>query len=124
MKKYLNIIKIVLSVSLFTATSSYGALDAESIYSTASVFHIALLICAVICLIWALKILALVRGGLMSKSWQMFVVGFCFLIFAQLLAIGENAHLFYLPGYISTALYLIMTLTWLAGLYQTRKILG
>jgi hypothetical protein len=122
-KRILNIILIVLPIILL-ATTSYGSDEKPGIYSIASIFHIILLICAIICLVWSLKILSLVRGGLMSKSWQMFVIGFCFLTFAQLLAIGENANLFYIPGYILTVLYLIMTLTWLVGLYQTRKILG
>ncbi len=60
----------------------------------------------------------------MSKSWQMFVLGFSFLVIAQLFVIGESAQLFLLPGYIISVLYLLMTIMWLIGLYKTRRILG
>ena len=118
------ILALILAGGLVSVQPAAAAAKIQSLYTTGSAISILLLLCAIICLIWALKILSLVRGGLMSRSWQMFVVGFCFLIFAQLLTIGQEARIFSLPGYMVTALYLVMAFTWLMGLYQTRKVLG
>jgi len=118
------IFSLILPGGLLSAQPAAAAVRLESLYSTGSAISILVLLCAVICLVWSLKILSLVRGGLMSRSWQMFVVGFCFLTFAQLLTIGQQADMFALPGYIIAALYLVMAFTWLLGLYQTRKVLG
>ena len=114
---------ISLGLVLFTGRSAWAG-SAPGIYSTEGIVHLILLLCAIVGLIWSLKILSLVKGGMMSKSWQMFVLGFCFLVFAQLMALGESAGMFFLPSYIKPSLYLLMAITWLIGLYHTRKVLG
>jgi hypothetical protein len=124
MRKDILFFLTICLLCLIPIQPAHAAFDVEGIYTISAIFNIVLLLCAIICLIWSLKILSLVRGGLISKSWQMFVLGFCFLILAQLLAVGEKAGLFVLPVYIGTVLYLMMAMTWLAGLYQTRKVLG
>ncbi|HDL03365.1 MAG TPA: hypothetical protein ENH25_04450 [candidate division Zixibacteria bacterium] len=124
MKKIINILYLFLLAGLLSARPAYAGIDPNALYTTTNIIHLVVLICAALCLIWALKILTLVKGGLISKSWQMFVLGFCFLIAAQLTVVGENVGLLLIPTYITTALYLLMTITWLAGLYQTRRVLG
>jgi hypothetical protein len=109
---------------MISGSSAFGSVNPDVFYTPAVVVHEILLICAVICLIWASKVLSLVRGGLMSKSWQMFMLGFVFLAIAQVLAIIENAQLVIFPEYLLSLVYLIMSITWLFGLYQLRKVLG
>jgi len=123
-KKLLNIIYLMLMLGIVSTKPAHAAFDTSELYSAGTIVNLIVLICAAVCLIWAVKILTLVKGGLISKSWQMFVVGFCFLIAAQLTVVGEIVGLIILPAYVVTALYLLMTITWLAGLYQTRKVLG
>jgi len=123
-KQAINFLGVLFMLGLVSAQPARASISVEGVYSTSAIFNLALLICAVICLIWSLKILSLVRGGLISKSWQMFVLGFCFLILAQLLIVGGKVGLFFIPAYIKTALYFFMTMTWLIGLYQTRRVLG
>ncbi|MFH2037191.1 MAG: hypothetical protein ABIJ45_12375 [Candidatus Zixiibacteriota bacterium] len=124
----INKIKIKIPVLLFACLllgdTASAAVDATKFYSPTAIVHEALLLCAIICLAWSAKVLSLVRGGLMSKSWQMFVLGFCFLVGAQLMVIVEQAQLVIIPGYFVSAIYLLMSITWLFGLYQLRKVLG
>ncbi len=124
MKRFLYVVLAATAVNLVLTGSAEASVKAENLYSTGSIFNLVLLICSLICLIWSLKILSLVRGGLLSKSWQMFVLGFGFLLLAQLLLLMDSANLLSIPAFIATALYLLMGITWLVGLYQTRKILG
>lgn len=123
-KGVISFLTAVFMLSLVPAQSACASISLEEVSSTSAIFNIVLLICAFTCLIWSLKILSLVRGGLISKSWQMFVLGFCFLILAQLIIVGEKVGLIFIPTYVTTALYLFMTITWLIGIYQTRKVLG
>ncbi len=123
-KRMRRILLPVLLMCPVLPLSASASINTDAMYTPSSIVNIAILLCAIICLAWAMKILSLVRGGLLSKSWQMFVLGFCFLIFAQLMVIGEHAELFMLPSYTTTSLYLLMAITWLIGLYHTRKILG
>lgn len=123
-KKVFNILVTGILFGLVFESPAYAALNTNAIYSPTAIINLVLLVCAIICLAWAMKILSLVRGGLFSKSWQMFVIGFCFLVFAQLIVLGERTGLIELPGYFMTSAYLLMAFTWLIGLYHTRKILG
>lgn len=119
-----KIVANILLLGMASTQPAFASLNKEGSYSLSAILNVVLLMCAVICLIWSLKILSLVRGGLMSRSWQMFTIGFCFLTLAQLIIIGEKANLFFVPGYVTTALYVLMVTTWLIGVYQTRKALG
>jgi hypothetical protein len=124
MRKMINTLFLAILLVVLVGNAAQASIKIEDFYTTTSIFDIILLVCALICLLWSLRIMSLVRGGLMSKSWQMFVLGFCFLVIAQVFTLGENARLFFLPGYVSTALYLLMAIMWLGGLYRTRRILG
>jgi hypothetical protein len=124
MKRLLLMIPAALVINLVMSQPAEASVNTENLYNTGSAINLVLLLCALVCLVWSLKILSLVRGGLLSKSWQMFVLGFGFLLLAQILLIAESVELFSIPAFIATALYLLMGITWLVGLYQTRKILG
>lgn len=124
MKKTLSIISAGLGGVLTTAVPARAAIRTENIYEPVSIVTLIVLLCSALCLIWAFKVLSLVRGGLLSKSWQMFVLGFGFLLLAQIVTLGQQVALINLPGFVVTAFYLLMSVTWLMGLYQTRRILG
>jgi hypothetical protein len=113
----------IIGISLSAVSPASANSGSEGMFSVSSIFNLILLICAIIGLLWAIRILALVRGGLMSKSWQMIVLGFACLAMAQILILGEKVNILPLPGYVATLFYILMAGTWLAGLYQTRKIL-
>ncbi len=108
---------------LFTKTAN-AAVDINALLSTAGIADMVLLLCIIICLFWSMNIMSLVRGGLMSKSWQMFTLGFLFLILARIVIISATINLFVVPEYVSTLLYLFMTITWLIGIFQTKRILA
>lgn len=124
MKKTLSIISASLGGILTTSVPARAAIRTENIYEPVSIVTLIVLLLSALCLIWAFKVLSLVRGGLLSKSWQMFVLGFGFLLLAQIVTLGQQVALINLPGFVVTAFYLLMSVTWLMGLYQTRRILG
>jgi lysylphosphatidylglycerol synthetase-like protein (DUF2156 family) len=124
MKKTLSIIAVGLGGVLASAVPARAAFETENIYEPVSIVTLIVLLCSILCLIWAFKVLSLVRGGLLSKSWQMFVLGFGFLLLAQIVSLGQQIAIISLPGFVVTTFYLLMSVTWLLGLYQTRRILG
>jgi hypothetical protein len=124
MKKTLNIFLSVLAAIMLFATPSRAAIQTDSLYQPMSIVTLVILLCSVVCLVWSFKVLSLVRGGLLSKSWQMFVLGFGFLLLAQVISLGQQIALINFPGFITTTFYLLMAVTWLVGIYQTRRVLG
>lgn len=124
MNKIKNILSGIFLISLVFAQSANAVVDTEALFTAAGIADLVLLLGIFICLFWSMNIMSLVRGGLMSKSWQMFTLGFIFLILARLVTIGASINLFVVPEYLSTILYLLMTVTWLIGIYQTKRILA
>lgn len=114
----------ILIVSLFAVPSVHASETMKQMYTTGGIVNIAMLLGALIGLIWSLKVMTLVKGGLMSRSWQMFSLGFIFLLLARALAIGKSINAFSLPEIVPAVLYLLMVLMWLVGVYQSKKILG
>ena len=52
-----------------------------------TIFNLVVLVVAVVGLVGAFRVTDLVRGGLLLKSWQLFVVGFIVLALAQVAAL-------------------------------------
>jgi hypothetical protein len=124
MKKSFSIAAATVGTIIAAVSPAAASINMSNFYNTTSIIHVIIMLLALICLAWAMKILSYVRGGLMSKSWQMFVLGFGFLLIGQVVALCQNAGLFALPESFSLLVYLLMVITWLVGLYRTRKILG
>ncbi|MCX6827020.1 MAG: hypothetical protein NTV06_07130 [candidate division Zixibacteria bacterium] len=117
-------IAMVFALSVLLVQPASANPGSRQIISALSVFNFLVLVAAVVGLLWAFKILTLVRGGLMSRSWQMFILGFGFLMLAQILALAAMIGISTLPEYIPAILYLLMGGSWLMGLYHTRKVLN
>ncbi len=111
-------------LSLLFSETAHATVEAKSLFSASGMINLVILICVLIGLLWSIKIMSLVKGGLMSKSWQMFSLGFAFLIIARFLIVIESINAFTAPEPVITILYLLMIITWLMGIYQTKKILA
>jgi len=124
MKKFNSILLSLTVLSLLFSKPANAAVDTQALYSVTGLINVALILSILICLIWSMRVMSLVKGGLMSKSWQMFTIGFVFLLFARFLVVSESINLFEAPDYIATAFYGFMVITWLIGIYRTKRILA
>ncbi len=83
-----------------------------------------ILIGAIACLVFAIQLFNLVKGGALAKGWQQFVISFITLAAGQLLILAEKFDVFVLTFDAAGLLYLATVVLWLVGLMQTRKVLG
>jgi hypothetical protein len=79
---------------------------------------------AAVCLAGSLKIMSLVRGGLLSKGWQFFAASFGLLALVQLLALLQRLQVFDLPSFLLPACLVLMSVVFLGGIMQTKRTLG
>ncbi len=86
--------------------------------------HLIILGGAVASLMVAVRLLSLVKGGALAKGWQLWVVSFITLAFAQIVILAEKLDLFALSFDIAGVLYLATVALWFLGLLQTRRVLG
>lgn len=100
------------------------ASNAAGIGQIPVLLNIVILVAAIASLFVAIRLLSLVKGGALAKGWQMWVISFLTLAFAQVVILAEKLDLFALSFDIAGLFYLVTVVLWLLGLMQTRRILG
>jgi len=86
--------------------------------------NVLVLVGAVVAAFGAYKVQDLVRGGLMSKSWQLFAAGFVMLALAQVLSLMESMHLATLPSFLIPVLWTLMVAAFAYAILVVRRTLG
>ena len=87
------------------------------------IVNVVILVAALACLLLAMKLSSLVRGGALARGWQLWVFSFLALAVGQLLILAEKFDVFVIGFDLAAVLYLVTVALWLAGLVQTRKVL-
>jgi hypothetical protein len=106
------------------ASSTTHAANVAVIASPPTLLDTLVLGLAVFATVTSLKVFDLVRGGLLSKSWQFFAGGFAALALAQLMRILNAMEIFNLPTFVVPAIVMIMIGLFIMGVIQTKKTLG
>ena len=117
--------KIMLfSFALLLSAATTNAANFAVITSPPIFLNAFILILAIGCIFGALSIYKLVKGGNLSKSWQLFVFGFVVLTISQLGYLAQAFEILTLPIFIIPALMVITFGLFLYGIIETKKILG
>jgi hypothetical protein len=112
------------AAALLLMTSGAHAAKFAVITAPPTMLSAAILIFAAVGLVWSYKVVDLVRGGLFSKCWQMFVGGFLALALAQAVALLRAFEIVALPSFIVPALLVLMALLFMYGVFEARRTLG
>jgi hypothetical protein len=75
-------------------------------------------------LAFCLQVLSLVKGGLFSRIWQVFVLGFVLLALSQTAVLLGNFEILTLPAYVVPALMLLMAGLFTYGIMEAKRILS
>lgn len=89
-----------------------------------SLFDEAILIVAVIALLGAIRVYGSVKGGLLAKSWQFFVLGIICLVIAQLFQLADTAGYFQAPELLRPVTLTAMAGLFLLGVLKARRTLS
>ena len=114
---------IGLSTVLTMSTSAHAA-NLAMIASPPTMFSFFVLVIAGFCLFVSFQVWNQVKGGLLSRSWQMFLLGFVLLAVSQLFNVLTSIELMAPPGYVVPGLLTLMAGAFLYGAYNTRKTLS
>ncbi|MCK4574460.1 MAG: hypothetical protein KAU36_08810 [candidate division Zixibacteria bacterium] len=118
--------KIVLFSLAFSAlgTSQAWAANFAVITSPPTLLHFFILAAAVGCLIGSFKVLSLVKGGQLSKSWQIFMLGFIVLALCQLAILFRDFEIVGLPVFVIPAMLFLMSGLFLYGVFEAGRTLS
>ena len=119
--KKLIVTGLTLTPILLAANAS--AANFAVITSPPTALNLVILIAAIACIFGAAKISSILRGGLLSKSWQVFIFGFVALAIAELSILFNDFEIFIVPNYIAPALILAAVGLIFYGLYSIKQTL-
>jgi len=122
MMKQKQQIVAVLILSLFSG-KAHAAGMAE-IFRVPVILNIVILAGALACLAVAIRLFNLVKGGMLARGWQLWIVSFFTLVFGQVFVLAEKLDIFAVAFDVGGLLYLATVVLWFVGLLQTRRVLG
>ena len=104
--------------------SDVYAANLAVITSPPTMFSLFVLIIAGACLFGSFQVMGQVKGGYLSKSWQMFFSGFVFLAISQLASIASAMEFFSLPELFTPLMLLLMSGLFAYGVFSARNTLS
>lgn len=114
----------IVAMMLLTGATSANAANITALVHPANLLNLVLLVGASLCAALCLQVLELVRGGQLSRSWQLFLGGFVVMGLSQLLAILQAMEILILPTWVVPMMMVAMGALFYFGLVQLKRVLG
>jgi hypothetical protein len=89
-----------------------------------TIFNVVVLAMAVVGLVGAFRVADLVRGGLLFRSWQLFIIGFVALALAQAAVLVQTFEVVALPSFVVPMLLVVMVGLFAYGVFEARRTLS
>lgn len=118
MKKNSLILGLLLLGSSNAHAANFAVITSPPTMLSAIVFLV-----GVGCLVGSVKILSLLRGGLLFKSWQIFLTAFITLVISQVANLIHDFEIFILPTFVVPSLLLLAIGLFMFGVFETKKTL-
>jgi hypothetical protein len=118
-----RIFSIAISLAVVTGATAQAA-NLAVITSPPTLLNVFILGIAIACAVASIKILELVRGGQMSKSWQILIIGFIIFAASQIVSLCVAFEIVNLPAYVVPALVVVALGLFLYGIFETKRILS
>jgi hypothetical protein len=113
-----------LSVLSILATSSEAtAANLAVITSPPTMLKFVVFGVAIGCLVGSVKLLSVLKGGLLFKSWQIIMFGFGVLAVSQLAALLSDFEVVNVPDFVSPALWVVVCGLFLYGIFEAKRTL-
>ena len=108
----------------FSLTVRAEAANLAVITSPPTLLHFVILGISVAGVLGSLKVLNLVRGGQLSRSWQYFAAAFFVLVLCQIATLGGSFGILALPSFVIPFCLVVMTGLFLMGIRETKRALS
>ena len=120
MRKYTILLTLVLAGSAGSAQAANLAV----ITSPPTFLSVFALLVSCAGLAFCFQVVSLVKGGLFSRIWQLFVIGFALLALSQVSVLLNHFELMVVPGFVLPALLLAMAGVFSYGIIEAKRILS
>lgn len=110
-------------LGVLVARNSAEAANIAVITSPPTLLKLVVFGIAIGCLVFSLKVVSVLKGGLLSRAWQVFMIGFGVLALGQLAALMGDMEFFNLPSFVTPALWAVTTGLFFYGVFETKRTL-
>lgn len=100
------------------------AANLAMIASTPNLLNLAVLGLSVAAIVVGIQLLKIIRGGYLSRAWQIFLAGFGVLAICQILALVNALEIAAVPGWVVPALTTVWAGVFFYGVFETKKVLS
>lgn len=100
------------------------AVNLAVITSPPTLLNVVILILAFAGVIIGLQLLGLLKGGYLSRAWQIFVAGFGVLALCQITILLQTLEIVTLPAWVSPALAVVWAGVFFYAVFETRRVLA
>ncbi|MEW6413461.1 MAG: hypothetical protein AB1483_13480 [Candidatus Zixiibacteriota bacterium] len=111
------------AVSVLVSYSQAMAANLAVIVSPPTALKIVILGIAVGCVVVSLKVVNVLKGGLLSRSWQILMLAFAVLAVSQLTGLLQDTEIIAIPSFVVPVLWVAMAGLFLFGIFEAKKIL-
>jgi len=108
-------------VLTIAAAGNAHASNLAVITNPPNMIHLLVLAGAVFGSVASFKVLESVRGGMLSRCWQMLAFGFVVLAIAQLLRILSQIEVIFIPSFVVPAAWAVMAGLFAYGIWEAKR---
>ncbi|MFQ5453808.1 MAG: hypothetical protein ACE5D6_06440 [Candidatus Zixiibacteriota bacterium] len=108
---------------MLIGTKQVMAVNFAVITNPPTLLNFVILLVAIGCLVGIMKILSLLKGGYLFKSWQIFMLSFVVLTLCQGAILLEDFEIIFIPQYIIPAMLIVTFGLFLYGILMTKRTL-
>lgn len=110
-------------LSSLTLSANANAANFAVITAPSTILSILIFIVSLGCLYGVVKVLSILKGGYLSKSWQLFLSSFIVLALSQIVNLINQFELITVPSFLVPALLVITTGLFLFAIFETKQTL-
>lgn len=115
---------VILAAVVALLAADANAANLAVITSPPTLLNLVILLLACAGVIIGLQLLGVLKGGYLSRAWQIFVAGFGVLALCQVTILLQTFEIVALPAWVSPALAVIWAGVFFYGVFETRRVLA
>ena len=117
--------KVLLSAVLVGAVATPAEAANFAVITSPPVFLNLFILCfSVACVATTTKVYSLVRGGELSKGWQLLLAGFGMLALCEVMVLADAFDLLRIPSFVVPAGLVLMSGLFLYGILEVKRVLS
>jgi len=115
---------VILAAVVALLATDANAANLAVITSPPTLLNLVILLLACAGIVLGLQLLGVLKGGYLSRAWQIFVAGFGVLALCQVTILLQTFEIVALPTWVSPALAVIWAGVFFYGVFETRRVLA